>query len=76
MAAGIGRLSLAHADSGYVTSVLGPTLLVAAGIGLTFPALMAAATADAPEGDAGIVGGLARTAGQGPELLQLRRAAK
>ncbi|MEO3804598.1 MFS transporter [Nonomuraea sp. B1E8] len=62
--AGFGWLSQAHADSGYVTSVLGPTLLVAVGIGLTFPILMAAATADAPEGDAGIVGGLAQTAGQ------------
>ncbi|WP_250562198.1 MFS transporter [Sphaerisporangium fuscum] len=62
--AGFGWLSLAHAGSGYLTGVLGPTLLVAAGIGLTFPTLMAAATADAPEGDAGTIGGLAQTAGQ------------
>ncbi|MFI6802955.1 MFS transporter [Streptosporangium canum] len=62
--AGFGWLSLAHADSGYVTSVLGPTLLIAVGIGLTFPTLMAAATADAPESDAGIIGGLAQTASQ------------
>jgi EmrB/QacA subfamily drug resistance transporter len=62
--AGFGWLAQAHADSGYVTSVLGPTLLVAVGIGLTFPTLMAAATADVPEGDAGIVGGLANTASQ------------
>jgi EmrB/QacA subfamily drug resistance transporter len=62
--AGFGWLAQAHADSGYVTSVLGPTLLIAVGIGLTFPTLMAAATADVPEGDAGIVGGLANTAGQ------------
>ncbi|MCA2219701.1 MFS transporter [Nonomuraea aurantiaca] len=62
--AGFGWLSQAHADSGYVTSVLGPTLLIAAGIGLTFPTLMAAATADVPEGDAGITGGLANTAVQ------------
>ncbi|MFD1932304.1 MULTISPECIES: MFS transporter [Nonomuraea] len=61
---GFGWLSLAHADSGYVTSVLGPTLLIAVGIGLTFPTLMAAATADAPEGDAGIIGGLANTSSQ------------
>jgi hypothetical protein len=46
------------------TGVLGPTLLVAVGIGLAFPTLMAAATADVPEGDAGIVGGLANTTGQ------------
>ncbi|MFE3450937.1 MFS transporter [Nonomuraea sp. NPDC059194] len=62
--AGFGWLAQAHADSGYVTSVLGPTLLVAVGIGLTFPTLMAAATADVPEGDAGTIGGLAQTASQ------------
>ncbi|MCW2917914.1 MAG: putative transrane efflux protein [Actinomycetia bacterium] len=62
--ASFGWLAQAHADSGYVTSVLGPTLLIAVGIGLTFPTLMAAATADVPEGDAGIIGGLANTASQ------------
>ncbi|MFI6182309.1 MFS transporter [Nonomuraea sp. NPDC051191] len=62
--AGFGWLSLAGAGSGYLTGVLGPTLLVAAGIGLTFPTLMAAATADAPEGEAGVVGGLANTTSQ------------
>ncbi|MFE0145500.1 MFS transporter [Nonomuraea sp. NPDC059007] len=62
--AGFGWLSLAHAGSGYVTGVLGPTLLVAVGIGLTFPTLMAVATADGPEEDAGIIGGLAQTASQ------------
>jgi EmrB/QacA subfamily drug resistance transporter len=62
--AGFGWLSQAHVDSGYVSSVLGPTLLIAVGIGLTFPTLMAAATADAPTGDAGIIGGLANTASQ------------
>jgi hypothetical protein len=58
------RVAQAHADSGYVTSVLEPTLLIAVGIGLTFPTLMAAATADAPEADAGIIGGLANTTSQ------------
>jgi EmrB/QacA subfamily drug resistance transporter len=62
--AGFGWLAQAHADSGYLTSVLGPTLLIAVGIGLTFPTLMAAATADIPESDAGIIGGLANTASQ------------
>jgi EmrB/QacA subfamily drug resistance transporter len=62
--AGFGWLAQAHADSGYVTSVLGPTLLIAVGIGLTFPTLMAAATADVPEGEAGLIGGLAQTANQ------------
>ncbi|MEV4579168.1 MFS transporter [Nonomuraea jabiensis] len=62
--AGFGWLSLGDAGSAYLTGVLGPTLLIAVGIGLTFPTLMAVATADVPEGDAGIVGGLANTAGQ------------
>ncbi|NYD48716.1 hypothetical protein BJY14_004699 [Actinomadura luteofluorescens] len=62
--AGFGWLSQAGAGSGYLTGVLGPTLLVAVGIGLTFPTLMAATTAGVPEGDAGVVGGLANTASQ------------
>ncbi|KAB2352758.1 MFS transporter [Actinomadura rudentiformis] len=61
---GFSWLAQAHADTGYLTGVLGPTLLIAVGIGLTFPTLMAAATADAPESDAGIIGGLANTASQ------------
>ncbi|MFB9834843.1 hypothetical protein [Actinoallomurus acaciae] len=71
LVAGFGWLSRAHADSGHVIGVLGPTLLIAVGVGLTFPTLMAAATADAPEGDAGIIGGsvglavLATAAGAG-----------
>ncbi len=64
LVAGFGWFTQAHAASGYLAGVLGPTLLVAVGIGLTFPTLMAAATADAPEGDAGTVGGLANTASQ------------
>lgn len=62
--AGFGWLSQAGAGSHYTASVLGPTLLVAIGIGLVFPTLMASATADVPPGDAGIVGGLANTASQ------------
>jgi EmrB/QacA subfamily drug resistance transporter len=62
--AGFGWLAQAHAASGYLTGVLGPTLIVAVGIGLTFPTLMAAATADVAAGDAGITGGLASTASQ------------
>lgn len=61
---GFGWLGQAHVHSGYLISVLGPTLLIAVGIGLTFPTLMAASTADVPEGDAGIIGGLANTASQ------------
>jgi MFS family permease len=59
---GFGWLAITDAD--YVTGVLAPTLIIAAGIGLTFPTLMSAATADPPAGDAGTVGGLANTANQ------------
>jgi hypothetical protein len=62
LVAGFGWLAVA--DGGYLTGVLGPTLIIAVGIGLTFPTLMAAATANAPAGDAGTVGGLATTATQ------------
>ena len=62
--AGFGWLSQADAGSHYVVGILGPTLLVAIGIGLVFPTLMASATANAAPGDAGIVGGLASTASQ------------
>jgi MFS family permease len=62
--AGFGWLSQADAGSSYVASVLGPTVLIAVGIGLVFPTLMAAATADVPPSDAGIIAGLANTAGQ------------
>ncbi|MEV0292241.1 hypothetical protein [Nocardia sp. NPDC050710] len=61
---GFGWLAHAHAASGYVTGVLGPTLLIAVSTSLTFRTLMAAAAADVSEGDAGIIGGLANTAGQ------------
>jgi EmrB/QacA subfamily drug resistance transporter len=62
--AGFGWLSHAHADSSYIPTVLGPTLLIAFGIGLIFPTLKAAATAAAPGGDAGVAAGIATTAQQ------------
>jgi EmrB/QacA subfamily drug resistance transporter len=62
--AGFGWLAQAGSGSHYGTGVLGPTLLVAIGIGLVFPTLMASATADVPPGDIGVVAGLANTAGQ------------
>jgi EmrB/QacA subfamily drug resistance transporter len=62
--AGFGWLAQAGAGSRYGADVLGPTLLVAVGIGLVFPTLMAAATTGVPPGDAGIGGGLANTATQ------------
>jgi hypothetical protein len=69
--AGFGWLSQADAGSHYGTGVLGPTLLVAIGIGLVFPTLMASATADVPPGDAGIAGGLANTASQAGASIAL-----
>ncbi|GHG03579.1 MULTISPECIES: MFS transporter [Amycolatopsis] len=68
---GFGWLAQAQADSGYLTGILGPTLLIATGIGLTFPTLMAATTADVPGRDAGTIGGLAQTAGQAGGSLGL-----
>ncbi|WP_433144613.1 MFS transporter [Actinomadura nitritigenes] len=62
--AGFGWLSQAGGGSAYLTGILGPTLLIAVGIGLTFPTLIAATTAGVPEDDAGTIGGLAQTASQ------------
>lgn len=61
---GFGWLSQADADTGYLVGVLGPTVIIAVGIGLTFPTLMATATANVPGRDAGVVGGLAGTTNQ------------
>jgi hypothetical protein len=61
---GFGWLAQAGADSSYLANLLGPTVLIAFGIGLTFPTLMAVATVEAPHGEAGIVGGIATTASQ------------
>lgn len=61
---GFGWLAQANAASGYFEGILGPTLLIALGIGLVFPTLMATATADVPPNDAGIVSGLAATTNQ------------
>jgi MFS family permease len=63
-AAGFGWLARAEAGSSFAASMLGPTLLVAVGIGLVFPTLMASATAEVSADDAGIVAGLANTASQ------------
>jgi EmrB/QacA subfamily drug resistance transporter len=64
LVAGFAWLTRAHVHGGYFADVLGPTLLVAIGIGFVFPTLMATATATAPEQDTGIVGGLANTTSQ------------
>ncbi|MEV4141673.1 MFS transporter [Dactylosporangium sp. NPDC049742] len=65
------RLRGVAVGSGYLTGILGPTLFIATGIGLTFPTLMAATTADVPGRDAGTIGGLAQTASQAGGSLGL-----
>lgn len=60
LVAGFAWLARTGAGDTYLQGVLGPTLLVAAGIGLVFPTLIAAATLDV-ETEAGTVAGLANT---------------
>ncbi|WIM93415.1 MFS transporter [Actinoplanes oblitus] len=69
--AGFGWLSRAGTGTGYLAGALGPTLLIAAGIGLVFPALMATATTGVPDGDTGIAGGIAATAQQAGAAIGL-----
>ncbi len=64
LVSGFAWLSRADPGSVYLTEVVGPMVLIAAGIGLTFPTLMAAATADVPAGAVGTIGGVANTATQ------------
>ncbi len=61
---GFGWLTQAGPASSYLFAILGPTLLVATGIGLIFPTLMAAATSEATDDETGIVAGLASTSSQ------------
>ncbi|WP_436534026.1 MFS transporter [Actinoplanes sp. HUAS TT8] len=65
--AGFGWLS----QAGGVAAVIGATLIVATGIGLTFPTLMALATARVPDADAGVAGGLATTFNQVGSAISL-----
>ncbi|GIM90725.1 MFS transporter [Paractinoplanes toevensis] len=71
LVAGFGWLAAAGPHSTYLAGLLGPTLLVASGIGLVFPTLMVAATAGVPAADAGIAGGLANTASQAGAAVAL-----
>jgi sugar phosphate permease len=66
---GGGRQQSRRAASGWLSWTAagrlgGRVVAGAVGIGLTFPTLMAAATAHAPHGDTGTIGGLANTATQ------------
>lgn len=60
-AAGFGWQSTMTADGTYLSSILGPGVLMMAGIGLASTPLTALATAGAAPGDAGLVSGLVNT---------------
>ncbi|MFD8608315.1 MFS transporter [Streptomyces sp. NPDC059631] len=60
-AAGFGWQSLMKADSGYLTSIMFPGILMMLGAGLAGTPLAALATSGAAPGDAGLVSGLINT---------------
>ncbi|MGW1977374.1 MFS transporter [Streptomyces sp. NPDC001889] len=60
-AAGFGWQSLMTADGTFLTTILGPGILMMLGIGLAATPLAALATAGAEPGDAGLVSGLINT---------------
>ncbi|MER7112625.1 DHA2 family efflux MFS transporter permease subunit [Streptomyces sp. NPDC000229] len=60
-ATGFGWQSLMEADGTYVTTILGPGVLMMAGMGLVITPLASLATSGAAPGDAGLVSGLVNT---------------
>ncbi|MEU0670523.1 MFS transporter [Streptomyces lavendulocolor] len=60
-ATGFGWQSLMEADGTYVTTILGPGVLMMAGMGLAITPLASLATSGAAPGDAGLVSGLVNT---------------
>ncbi|ORT60428.1 MFS transporter [Streptomyces sp. CB03238] len=60
-ATGFGWQSLMDAHGTYVTTILGPGILMMAGIGLAITPLASLATSGAAPGDAGLVSGLVNT---------------
>ncbi|MHC3388449.1 MFS transporter [Streptomyces lavendulocolor] len=60
-ATGFGWQSLMEADGTYVTTILGPGILMMAGMGLAITPLASLATSGAAPGDAGLVSGLVNT---------------
>ncbi|MFE7133732.1 MFS transporter [Streptomyces sp. NPDC057638] len=60
-AGGFGWQSLMTVDGGYLTTILGPGVLMMFGIGLSATPLASLATAGAEPGDAGLVSGLVNT---------------
>lgn len=63
-AAGLLWLSRIGADGGYLTDVLGPSLLIGLGLGAAFVQLTALAVDGVPPQDAGLAGGLVNTTRQ------------
>ncbi|MBI5106021.1 MAG: MFS transporter [Solirubrobacterales bacterium] len=64
IAAGLALFTQVPADGGYVTHVLPTMLLMGAGVGVAFPALMALAMSGATPSDAGLASGLVNTTAQ------------
>ena len=64
MAAGLLVLTQSSESGSFLTDVLPGTLIVAAGIGTSFTAILLAATGDVPESDQGVASGLINTAQQ------------
>jgi EmrB/QacA subfamily drug resistance transporter len=62
--AGVAWMSQLSPASSYAGSLLGPLILVAAGVGLMFPAMTVVALADVPPGDAGAASGMLQAAQQ------------
>ena len=63
-ALGMTWLAQIGADSGYVSGLLGPMIVFATGLGLTFMPLTLAAVSQVSEGDAGIASGVLNTTQQ------------
>ena len=64
LAAGLGWFSTAPVHGGYTSDILGPALLVGAGLGLSFVSVNVTAAARVAPGDAGLAGGLINTTQQ------------
>ncbi|MGH3243277.1 MAG: MFS transporter [Spirillospora sp.] len=58
LAGGLAWLSPVPADGSFLTTLLGPSLLVGAGVGTAFVQLTALSTAGVPAAEAGLAGGL------------------
>jgi predicted MFS family arabinose efflux permease len=64
IALGLGLFAMVPVDGNYVTDVLPSTLLLGAGVGTCFPALMTLAMSGATREDAGLASGLVNTTAQ------------